>query len=333
VQHMNAMILTVLTAMMLTSPSLDDTSPTAIRGGHAANAPLIVHHGGEFPNDLRITRRGRIGVILARVDDALSVHLGLDPDHVVMIESVVPDAAADLAGVQAYDIITHIDGQSPVTRELLRESVLKRAPGEVIEVTVLRAGETMDISIEVQAEPMDDRFTATFMSGWSPDRSIMLREHNTDELARELQILLRQSERLRDEEMLRQIRERVQQHVAQRRRTYETSDVIVELHKDDDEEMRMFFRQRPRTGGVGGGSGRPLAPPTPGEGIGRRGGGGGGAGGVGSTWGGGFGGTAPAAPTRPLVQVEPLQQRMDAIDARMERIERMLEMLVERDRN
>jgi len=321
---MNAIFLTVLTATMLTSPVPDDAPQSAIHSGEAANAPMIVHHGGDFPNNVRITRRGRIGVILARVDDALSVHLGLDPDHVVMIESVVPDAAADLAGVQAYDIITHIDGQSPVTRELLRETVLRRSPGEAIELTVLRAGETMDISIEVQAEPLDARFTTTFTTGWSPEQSIMLREHNAENLARELQMLLRQSELLGDEEMLRQIREHVQQHIAQRRRTYETSDFIVELHKDDDEEMRMFFRQRPRTGGVGGGSGRPLTPATPGEGIGQRGGGAGG---------GGFGGTAPAAPTRPMVQVEALQQRMDAIDARMERIERMLESLVERGRN
>lgn len=99
----------------------------------------------------RFASRGRIGVTLGQVHEALASHLGLDAESVILIESVFPGAAADKAGVKAYDILIQVDGQSPVTQQSLREAVAAKEPGESIKLAVLRAGERQEIEVAIEA--------------------------------------------------------------------------------------------------------------------------------------------------------------------------------------
>lgn len=106
---------------------------------------IVVAHGES---------RGRIGITLGRVDEALAAHLGVEPDEVVMVASVLPGGGADKAGVQQYDIIVAANGQRPVTPRTLPAIVRDHKPGEQLTLEVIREGQsrTIEVTIELARE-------------------------------------------------------------------------------------------------------------------------------------------------------------------------------------
>jgi len=102
--------------------------------------------------------RGQIGIGLGRIDAALAHHLQLNPDEVIIIAHVREGAPADRAGIKPHDIIIRVEGESPVTPQRLRRLVRERGPGETITLSVLRAGEALDVDIEIEAaQPIGPR--------------------------------------------------------------------------------------------------------------------------------------------------------------------------------
>lgn len=102
--------------------------------------------------------RGQIGIGIGRIDAALAGHLQLDPDQVILVTHVREGAPAARAGLKPHDIIIKVDGESPVTHQRLREIVREKGPRETIAMTVLRAGDTHDITVQIKsAEPPRSR--------------------------------------------------------------------------------------------------------------------------------------------------------------------------------
>ncbi len=240
--------------------------------------------------------RGRIGIALGRTHEALALHLGLDPDEVILVERVIEGQAAERAGVETYDIITHIDGESPATPQRLRHVVEDKEPGDAVQLIVIRAGKPMELSVPV--EQVDSRTArgpfrtplATRLPGDVDDLVLQLNDS-----------LLRLQDRGLDKELTsRLLREQVMQWLEQRPRHAIDEEVIRELQErfrqdgraieisiEGGDIARMYMRPRPE--------------PTRG-GIGRS-----------------------AAPFHP--------QRLERIEQRLERIEAMLEQMLERSRD
>lgn len=93
--------------------------------------------------------RGQIGIGMGQIDAALAAQLKLNRDEVVLITHVLDDAPAARAGLQQHDIIIKVDGESPATHERIRRIVRDKEPGEQLTLTVLRAGNEHEISIEI----------------------------------------------------------------------------------------------------------------------------------------------------------------------------------------
>lgn len=72
--------------------------------------------------------------------------LGLDSNSGILITRVFDDYGAKLAGLQAGDIITRIDGE-PASIELLRNALAKRSVGASVPIAFVRAAE-VEIRLE-----------------------------------------------------------------------------------------------------------------------------------------------------------------------------------------
>jgi membrane-associated protease RseP (regulator of RpoE activity) len=108
-------------------------------------APMAVHAG--------INAVAALGVAVMSVAYANSPVLGVssDPnDSVCVIRQVVPDSAADKAGLQVGDIVVSFNGQAIRDFPQLRETVRLYQPGDTIPVAIDRAGSTMEVSVVLQ---------------------------------------------------------------------------------------------------------------------------------------------------------------------------------------
>ncbi|MCC6321638.1 MAG: trypsin-like peptidase domain-containing protein [Phycisphaerales bacterium] len=67
----------------------------------------------------------------------------------VFISRVEEGGPADLAGLRAGDVITHIGGQATPTIAVLRSVIITHAPGDKVKVEVWRDGKSEDFSVTV----------------------------------------------------------------------------------------------------------------------------------------------------------------------------------------
>ena len=93
-----------------------------------------------------------IGVVTNPVDGALAAQLDLEPGAALVIESVLPENPAAAAGLKQWDVVTAIDGVSPVTLDRLRAAINAKAQTEALRLSVLRAGAPLTISVVPTAE-------------------------------------------------------------------------------------------------------------------------------------------------------------------------------------
>lgn len=79
--------------------------------------------------------------------------LGLpeDADEGVVISEVASDSSAGKAGIEKYDVITSIDGVAVNSLMTLRQELYKHQIGDVVELTVIRKGETSTVKVTLEA--------------------------------------------------------------------------------------------------------------------------------------------------------------------------------------
>lgn len=77
----------------------------------------------------------------------LGVETGADPDGRAgaLINNVVPDSAADTAGLQQGDLLVAIDGRATTGGGQLRAQVINTAPGTTITLDVIRQGDRIQV--------------------------------------------------------------------------------------------------------------------------------------------------------------------------------------------
>ena len=95
-----------------------------------------------------------LGVHANPVDPTLSAQLGLPAHMGLAIRYVVPDSPAEEAGLKPHDILRKMDDQILIHPFQLRVLVRARAEGEKVTYTILRAGEEIQIEVElIKREP------------------------------------------------------------------------------------------------------------------------------------------------------------------------------------
>ena len=91
-------------------------------------------------------KRGRLGVGGQNITPELAKALGVDVDQGVVVTQVTPDSPAEKAGLKERDVITQVDGKKIDDFSALANAIGLRAPGDKVNLTILRDGDTKQIS-------------------------------------------------------------------------------------------------------------------------------------------------------------------------------------------
>ncbi len=175
-----------------------------------------------------------LGIHLAEPGKALQRHLGLEPGSTTMISALYEGLPAHDAGLDQFDIITAIDGQTPADPHSIHEALADKEPGETVTLSVIHEGRAGEVVVTLEAFDADAMHSADLIGGgpaihierdfavqapdfdwrgfvFDPDASRLFRrfERPTRERLEDLQHLLRERAPRRIEERLAQLSDRI----------------------------------------------------------------------------------------------------------------------------
>ncbi|MBE7172986.1 MAG: trypsin-like peptidase domain-containing protein [Williamsia sp.] len=128
-------------------------SPTGSYAGYAYAIPsnLVKKVIGDIMKYGKV-QRGYLGISMAPegLDDAKKKELGINDDvNGVWVMGTDPQGAAASAGIKKGDAIIKINDASVSTGSQLAEQVARHKPGDKINVTLVRGGQQMTVSVEL----------------------------------------------------------------------------------------------------------------------------------------------------------------------------------------
>jgi serine protease Do len=101
-----------------------------------------------------IVKRGYLGTVIS---DDRGVLATFGAEAGVLIEDLVEDGPADLAGLQPGDVITAMDDEVVEDAATLRERVARSEPGQSVRFVLLREGERAEIQVTLGQQPVEPR--------------------------------------------------------------------------------------------------------------------------------------------------------------------------------
>lgn len=104
----------------------------------------------QLVSDGKVTR-GRLGVSVQSVDQALADSFGLDRPRGALVGAVEPGLAADRAGIRAGDIILSINGSTVTDSAMLSRVIAEQKPGKDVKLEFLREGKRRQLSVALGA--------------------------------------------------------------------------------------------------------------------------------------------------------------------------------------
>ena len=120
--------------------------------GFAIPANLAANILEELVTQGRVIR-GWLGVEAQELNPELAASFGLQAPRGVIIAGVVPGGPADRAGLLPGDVLLAV-GQRPVfDARMTMADIAAVAPGESLPLTLVRGGETLEITLEVGERP------------------------------------------------------------------------------------------------------------------------------------------------------------------------------------
>ena len=121
-------------------------SRTGSYSGYSFAVPVSIVQN--VVSDIRqygIVQRAILGVQMREITSELQKEKKLSTLQGAYVERVVPDGAAEKAGIQSGDVITRIDDAAVKTGTDLQEHIGRHRPGDVVSVTLLRDGKTLTV--------------------------------------------------------------------------------------------------------------------------------------------------------------------------------------------
>jgi hypothetical protein len=121
-------------------PNMGGQQLRALEGGEAEVAPPVM-----------------IGITMSDADQALLKHLSLEGiERAILVETVLEDQPAAKAGILPYDLIVSINGKTPATPELLRDTLRGMKAGDELSLKVVRKGQNQDVTLKVAERPKQE---------------------------------------------------------------------------------------------------------------------------------------------------------------------------------
>lgn len=107
----------------------------------------------------RVTR-GKLGVTILPITEDERKSLNLKDKNGALVNSVEEGGPADKAGIQRYDVIIEINGQSVKDNNELRFKVADIEPGKKVEIKVIRDGKEKTVTTTIEElEPVEEKQT------------------------------------------------------------------------------------------------------------------------------------------------------------------------------
>jgi len=122
--------------------------------GFAIPAPTVHAVAGQLL-EFGEVRMAYLGVVGQTVDPDTARLYGLGVDAGAVIVEVAPDSPAQAAGLESGDIVVDIDGDPVRSMADLAGRVQLRSPGDEVELTVVRRGEQLSVSVELDERPSE----------------------------------------------------------------------------------------------------------------------------------------------------------------------------------
>lgn len=110
-----------------------------------ASADQIIEQG--------FVRHPLLGISGIDVSPEIAEEFGLQASRGAVVDAVQEGTGAEEAGVQSGDIIIAVDGEPLATMSQLVAEVRSRAPGDTVELTIVRAGEELTVDVTLSERP------------------------------------------------------------------------------------------------------------------------------------------------------------------------------------
>ena len=153
-------------------------------------------HGDNHSDD---QPKGRIGLTMDTVSEALAWHLGIQNEGAFMIVDVVPGLPAEKAGLEPWDIIIRVNDQS-AEQDMFRDLVQQSEPGTEIRLEIIHKGERKTVNVKTTSWESDEAESHSHQHEMNDAHH----EEIADELEQRHRILLERIERdraKRDEQL------------------------------------------------------------------------------------------------------------------------------------
>lgn len=124
-----------------------------------------------------------VGVQLVEPDATIRGHFGLKEGDATMISAVHQGLSASAAGLEPYDIIVAINGQSPASPKVIREVLGERNPGDQVTLEVIHQGAKKTVTLTTEkydAEKLESAKVDAITSarGWNGNQDLAGIEDN-----------------------------------------------------------------------------------------------------------------------------------------------------------
>jgi serine protease Do len=94
-----------------------------------------------------------LGVLTTPIPDMVAEHLGIGPGQGVAVKTVVPDAPAAKAGIQANDIITRIADKPVSSHADILDIIGGHKPGDSIRLDLIQKGKARNLDVTLGTRP------------------------------------------------------------------------------------------------------------------------------------------------------------------------------------
>ena len=94
-----------------------------------------------------------LGVVSAELPAVLAEHLGLKAGEGIVVQALMPDGPAAVAGVAVHDVITRVADQAVASPEDLTKQVAAHKPGEKVHLDVIHQGKPAGIDVTLGTRP------------------------------------------------------------------------------------------------------------------------------------------------------------------------------------
>ncbi len=93
--------------------------------------------------------RGKLGVVIQPVNQALADSFGLPRPEGALVSSVEKGGPADRAGIQTGDVILKLNGKEVSTSDELPADIAEMAPGSTANLEIWRKGNTQNVGVKL----------------------------------------------------------------------------------------------------------------------------------------------------------------------------------------